>query len=196
MAPCVTVTDASPTRTVAVRSASVLASATNSADPSPVPLVWVPRSHAALLEACQGHADVAARSTVTLPPPAGTSTEDTFQANSHGAPSCRTDVSAPLTSTEAVRAAPLGFRATTMATTVSPCPVRGVIWSHAASDSTVHAHSRAVVIVAANSPPAAVIAAGNPVIDDPQRVLLGADNSETLVLPQAATAQTQSQTSR
>jgi hypothetical protein len=95
---------------------------------------------------------------------------------------------------EAVRTMPFGFSATATATSVSPCPVWGVIWTQDASVSTVHAHSRAVATVAGNSPPPATTEPGKPVTDDAHRWLVGADNSETVVLPQAASANRQSPT--
>jgi hypothetical protein len=188
--------DELPTRSVAVRTASGFAVATNCADPSPVPLVRVPRSHDALVDASHEHPGVADTPRVTVPPAAATFAADAVHAIWHAAASCRSGNFAPFTVTEPVRLMPFGFAATTTETAVSPCPVWGVTWSQAESDSTLHAHSRAVAIVAANSPPPAATESGSPAIEEPHRWLVGVESSETVVLPHAATAQAQRTTNR
>jgi len=122
-----TATRVSPRRSVAVRSDSGFGLATNSAEPFPVPLVRVPRSQVAVVEACHVHPDVPVTPTVKVPPAAGTSTDSTFGAIRHGAGSCWTAILVPFTEIEAARLTPMAFSATITATAVSPWPVCGVI---------------------------------------------------------------------
>jgi hypothetical protein len=149
-AACVTVVDSSLSRRVAVRSAPSFALATNSTEPSPVPLVLVARNHGALPDACHPQPVVAATPIVTVPPAAATSTEESFHATRHAAASWRIDVFVLFTVRDAVRLAPAGLTVTTIAIAVWPWPLSGVTRTQAESESTFHTHSRAIASVAAN----------------------------------------------
>jgi len=195
VAACVTVTDASATRMVAFRSAPWFASAKNSIVPSPLPFVRLPCSHEPVAAACHPHPGVADTRIVTVPPDAGSWTDDVSTLKRQVAASCLTVILVPFTVSDAVRAVPMKFSATSIERSASPCPLPGLIWSHEESELADHMQSRAIAREAPKRPPDAATEPGVPVSEDSHRAVLGVDDSEIAVLPHAAAAQAATVTS-